>query len=173
MKTERVKDIRPEVYTVGLWRHECERVFCDKLINSKDKDVVLNYIHDISLDSFEGLAADINDKFARDKTFLFCDFLIADVKDEDGAIVQLAPREYEAISDMEELRKRCYQCIDDYNSESKNTRKLDLVLFDDAVKHLLRISRIIKMPRSSALLVGVGGSGKQSLTRLAASIGKM
>jgi len=108
MRTERVKDFKPEVYVVGLWRHECERVFCDKLINSKDKDTVLNYIHDISLDSFESQQADINEKFGRDKHFLFCDFLIADVKDEDGVIVQAAPREYEAINDMEMLRKRCY-----------------------------------------------------------------
>ena len=44
-----------------------------------------------------------------------------------------------------------------FNEESKAV-KLELVLFTDALMHMMRISRLLAMDRGSALLVGVGGS---------------
>ena len=92
--------------------------------------------------------------FVREKIF-FGDLLKLD------APVKL----YEEIRDKNKLFKVLNGILDEYNVG--NTNKMNLVFFEDAIEHIIRISRVLKQPRGNIMLIGVGGSGKQSLIRLA------
>ena len=67
-------------------------------------------------------------------------------------------KEYEEIKDMKKLIKTLEDKLDDFNSNSST--KMNLVFFSACIEHILRISRILRSPRGSAMLIGVGGSGK-------------
>merc|ERR1711976_508421 len=45
--------MKPEILLISLWKHECERVFMDKLVNKKDKKVASDLIEKTCLDVFE------------------------------------------------------------------------------------------------------------------------
>ncbi|XP_041266334.1 dynein heavy chain 10, axonemal [Onychostruthus taczanowskii] len=137
---------------VRVWRNECLRVFHDRLINEADKELVQGHIKTLVEEHF----ADHLEHVMRDP-ILFGDFRTA--------LNEAEPRIYEDIQDYELAKALFKEILDDYNEYHI---KMNLVLFDDALEHLIRIHRIIRMDRGHALLIGVGGSGKQSLTKLAA-----
>ena len=156
--------LKDEVYLVKLWRHECERVFTDKLTNGPDKEWESNAILNVLGDVF---GQDLVSKTSG--MCYFVNFLGDPIIDADGCVEDARPKLYEEVLDVEDVRKKAYEFQVQHNEENK-IGKLELVLFEYALEHLMRINRVLNQDRGSMMLVGVGGSGKQSLTRLAAYI---
>ncbi len=68
----------------------------------------MSFIQEFSLQHFQQIENEILEKFSPEKTFLFVDFLREDVRNDEGIIEVEAERIYEAIDNLEVLRKRCY-----------------------------------------------------------------
>ncbi|XP_030257300.1 dynein axonemal heavy chain 9 [Sparus aurata] len=139
-----------------IYLHESNRVYRDKLVEEQDFQV------------FDKLQADAVKKFYEDveetleqtrQMNLYCHFARG-----------LGEARYMAAESWSSLNKTLLEVLDSYNEVNAT---LNLVLFEDAMAHICRINRILESPRGNALLVGVGGSGKQSLTRLAAFISNL
>ncbi|XP_015211854.2 dynein axonemal heavy chain 17 [Lepisosteus oculatus] len=140
---------------VRLWLHETDRVYGDKLVDEKDIAQFTKIQAEICKKCFEDM--DENVLFA--KPVLFCHFAQG-----------VGEPKYLPIGDWPTLNKLLVEALDSYNEVNA---VMNLVLFEDAMSHVCRINRILELPRGNALLVGVGGSGKQSLSRLAASISNL
>ena len=155
---------------IRLWVHETLRVFHDRLINQADKQKFIDMMNSKLQSLFDTSWAKLFDKGV--DAPLFADFLEDeaalvggdDDEDDDGSLpYQELTLKRDQVKDflMEKLELYCL---------TPDAVKADLVLFDSAIDHICRIYRVIVQNRGSAMLVGVGGSGRQSLTRLAAFV---
>lgn len=139
----------------SLWLHESERVYGDRLVSlddlSKYRALAASFAKKkfptINLGNYFGENAD---------PLIFCHFAES-----------TSEKVYDKVGSMDKLRATLEESLREYN---ENFAAMNLVLFEDAMKHVCRITRIVLNPSGHALLVGVGGSGKQSLSRLAAYI---
>nr|KAJ3423035.1 Dynein heavy chain 10, axonemal [Polyrhizophydium stewartii] len=135
-----------------LWRNEAMRVFYDRLVTDADREYVSKLINRLVLDNFEA-----SEEYITKNPILFGDFR--------HALQEEVVRLYEDLLDFTAVRSIFLEILEEYNDRNN---RMNLVLFEDALDHLTRVHRVIRLKRGHALLVGVGGSGKQSLTRLAA-----
>ena len=153
-------------YLILLWRHECMRSFHDKLVSYQDRETFTNMLDELILEKYHDFFPD-ESMLQEDR--LFCNFMRPDTKNREGEIIEEGQKVYEMVDSREELSKICMEKLQEYNSKGQK-KLLDLVLFEEALKNLVKIARVLELKRGSAVLIGMGGSGKKSLANLAAYI---
>ncbi|XP_044040597.1 dynein axonemal heavy chain 2-like isoform X2 [Siniperca chuatsi] len=136
-----------------LWIHECFRVFSDRLVDHSDMEAFVALLGE-KLGSLFDLT--FHSICPNKQPPIFGDFL------SESCV-------YEDLLDMKVLKKFMETQLEDYNL-TPGVVPMSLVLFRDAIEHITRAVRVISQLRGNMLLVGVGGSGRQSLSKMAASI---
>nr|XP_013047409.2 dynein axonemal heavy chain 1 isoform X1 [Anser cygnoides]XP_047928500.1 dynein axonemal heavy chain 1 isoform X1 [Anser cygnoides]XP_047928502.1 dynein axonemal heavy chain 1 isoform X1 [Anser cygnoides]XP_047928506.1 dynein axonemal heavy chain 1 isoform X1 [Anser cygnoides] len=143
-------NIEDKSHLLRLWYHESCRVFSDRLVTKEDQ----TWFDNLMKSMMEELGTTF-EEVVPSQPVLFGDFM------ERDAHIRL----YKEINSQEKLKIVIEDYLEEYNQT--HTTELRLELFMDAVQHICRISRILRQAPGNALLLGVGGSGRQSLTRLA------
>ena len=150
-----------------LWVHECQRVFSDRFIRTKSNDEQ-KFVDILTAKMTESMQKDwgaiMSDSLDPKVGPMFCSYL--QEAGDDGEVI------YEEVTDYKRVRTLVEERLEDYNMEPKLI-PMDLAMFKDAIMHVSRIHRVIVQARGNLMLVGVGGSGRSSLTRLGAFVGGM
>jgi len=152
-KQEAIKE--PD-HLVQLWAHECERIYGDRLVSPEHLKTFRTFHADAAKRAFPRTNLS---KFYQEQNpdpLIFANF-----------VNSLDEKLYDRFPSMTAMSSRLQEALRDYNDTNA---VMDLVLFEDAMKHVCKVSRIISNNGGHALLVGVGGSGKQSLSRLSSAI---
>ncbi|XP_026730807.1 dynein heavy chain 6, axonemal [Trichoplusia ni] len=145
-----------------LFYHECLRVFHDRLINVQDKSYFYHLMSVVCQKNFQTAILDVPDDpiIEHPPLLLFGDFINSAVPKEN--------RNYAEIPDLAKLMTVLKEYLEEYNSTAR--AEMHLVLFQDAVEHIVRTARVLRAERGHCLMVGPGGSGRRSVATLAGHV---
>nr|XP_040226033.2 dynein axonemal heavy chain 10 isoform X2 [Anopheles coluzzii] len=176
-------------HLVRVWRNEFTRVICDRLINEQDQQfmeqqlgeqimeqfpIPRSFRHTVQMEPAQQQQQQLQEgrlesriksavvelsvaQYALRDPLLFGDYR--------NAVNPAEERYYEDLLDYEAIYFLFQEILMEY---CEQRGKMNLVLFEDCLEHLTRVHRTLRMHRGHVMLVGIGGSGKQSITRLAA-----
>lgn len=147
--------VTAKVELIRLWIHENKRVFGDRLVDNEDRGWLDDQLTKEAVDSFNLNKEEI---YSVDR-IIFGDFMHG---------LEIEPRSYEQILNLPQFIDKIREYLEEYNEGVKN--KMKLIMFLDACDHVARIARCIRQPLGNAFCLGVGGSGRQSLAKLATYI---
>lgn len=128
---------------IRMWAHECHRTWHDRLIFDIDREAYMNFMRN-GIKEF----GDFKEEQIFEEPLLYTSYV---------AMCGGHEATYLPVTEMVALKGTLEAKLEEYNEV---VAQMDLVLFDQAMEHISRIARIIIHPVGSALLVGVGGSGK-------------
>ncbi|XP_012230668.2 dynein axonemal heavy chain 3 [Linepithema humile] len=153
---------------IRLWIHEVYRVFHDRLIDDTDRETLFKMVRHTCYDQLRQpldkvLAGLLKPGEKMITSSHICDLFFGNYIEPDAE-----PKVYDEVTDRENLQEKMDYYLTEYNAVSQTP--MNLVLFRYAVEHISRVSRVLLQDKGHALLVGVGGSGRNSCARLATSM---
>eukprot|EP00055_Hartaetosiga_balthica_P018142 m.129163 g.129163 ORF g.129163 m.129163 type:complete len:2586 (+) comp9459_c1_seq4:2-7759(+) len=153
---------------VRLWVHEIYRVFYDRLVDDGDRAMLFDAMKQTCKEQFKVDFKTLFQHLATDPSIGPVDDDMRSLFFGDYMMPGADPRIYDEVQNMDMLRETIEEYLSEYNQLSKTP--MGLVMFRFAIEHVSKITRVMKQPNGHALLVGIGGSGRQSSTKLAAAM---
>jgi dynein heavy chain len=153
-RPEQFKD--PDKF-VRMWMHESERVYGDILVSYEHLAMYQKLSQGVTKKLFPNVSVDRFYAKENPDPLIYCHFAEGDLTD----------KLYDEVLSFDALGTILNNALKEYNEINA---VMDLVLFIDAMKHICRVTRVINNSGGHALLVGVGGMGKQSLSRLSSFV---
>ncbi|XP_076392739.1 dynein axonemal heavy chain 7 isoform X1 [Megachile rotundata] len=159
------ESVETKVTFVRLWAHEIWRVFGDRILDAADKEWLFSKIRETTMSNFKDSFETVFDYLPKSENneitmnsfnyLMFNNFIDKNKK-------------YEEVTSIEKLKSEIHSHLNEHNNNVTN--KIDIVTSQYVLECLIKISRILSIPRGNLLMISTVGTGRKSLMNLAAYI---